>query len=634
MTRTAFLAVAALLIQNPPPPQPDVRPGVIIGQVVDAEGGRGVRQAIVRLAGAGLSVTRVADDRGRFFFRGLPAGSYRITATRDGYFEGAFGRVRAGGDPLDVPLAAGQWKTDVTIELFRPAVIHGAVDDEANEPLAGIRVRAFRLQWSGGRELWLPDVFTETDDQGLYRLFGLMPGEYVVALPSVQVTMPMASMEEVGQTGRSTRDLMAVLSMNGGPGSLIGSTNGATSGLLFNPDDRNLRIPGSSATPPEPPDGSRLAYPTVFYPSADGPETAVRISVGPGEERPGVSFTIRPVPAVRVSGRLEGPEGPVAGLMLRLVRDGAQDFGLGAETAATISAPDGSFTLVDVPAGFYRLSARAAAGALSNWQPTGIVASAEGRAAGTLAGPEEFWGEVPVTVYDEDVGDIVVTADRGVTISGRVVFETQGEPVAQERAAVMRLVVESAEGGDADVPPAPVSKEAEFAIAGLRPGRYTIRAEALPPGWHLKSVVWAGRDAARDPLEVRGDISIEDVLVTLVDRPTRISGSVYDTRGLAVPGARVVAVPAGRGSGIDRTAPAAKVRSVRANVFGNFEMVGLPPGAYDLIAMPEEANVAWQDPAVLARLAGEVARVTVAEGQMVQRAIRSGGRQGPLRDGP
>jgi hypothetical protein len=127
----------------------------------------------------------------------------------------------------------------------------------------------------------------------------------------------------------------------------------------------------------------------------------------------------------------------------------------------------------------------------------------------------------------------------------------------------------------------------------------------------------------REPFDIATGDEIADVVVTLTDRPARLAGSVYDARGMAVPGARVVVVPAGRGSGIDRNAPASGIRAVRANIYGIYELTGLSPGDYDVLAVPEEAGVAWQDPAVLARLTSQVLRVTLTDGQVVQRSIRA-----------
>jgi hypothetical protein len=96
---------------------------------------------------------------------------------------------------------------------------------------------------------------------------------------------------------------------------------------------------------------------------------------------------------------------------------------------------------------------------------------------------------------------------------------------------------------------------------------------------------------------------------------------VYDDRGLVVSGARVIAVPAGPGPAVDPHAPPGRIRSVRASLYGVYELTGLQPGAYDLLAADEEAGVRWQDPAALARLPGPAVRVTVAAGQTVQQSL-------------
>jgi hypothetical protein len=615
MTRLAAVALAALLAQNPDARQVEVRPAVVIGQVIDAATGRAVRQAIVRITGGDVTVTRVADERGRFYFRNLPPGTYDITAMRDGYFDGAFGRVRAGGDALELPLAAGEWKTNITISLFRPAVISGAIDDEASEPLAGIRVVAFRRTSESGRDEWATARMTATDDRGLYRLHGLMPGEYVAAVLLVQATMPMATMEAAAETGRSTSDIFTVAFMNRGSEAL--STFIERAGV--DRDDRNLRMNGNA--PPPPPESDRaLAYPTVFYPAGDDPASAVTIDLGPGEERAGVSFRLKPVPVARVSGRVEGPDGPVEGLMLRLLREGAADFGAGAETAVTVSAPDGSFTLLDVPAGSYVLSLRSAAAALRGWPPSPSATPAS--TAITLSGGTELWGTVPVTVYADDVSGLVVNATKGIRLSGTVVFEASSEPEQTPAATNVTIELVSEDGRAADVPPGPVGEDGSFTIAGVRPGRYTLRAGTVPAGWYLKSVAWFGQDVLKDPLYVSLGTDVEAITITLTDRPARVSGSVYNNFGLAVPGARVVAVPAGRRAGLDPDARAAEIRSTRANVYGVFELVGLFAGDYDLVAVAEEADIRWQDPGVLSRLVGPAARVTVAEGGTAERSIR------------
>lgn len=616
MTRLAAVALAALVAQNPQLRQADPLPAVVVGEVVDAATGKAVRQAIVRITGASATITRVADERGRFFFVNLPAGSYDITAMRDGYFDGAFGRVRAGGDALELPLAAGEWKTNITISLFRPAVISGAVDDEASEPLAGVRVVAFRRAWNDGREAWVAAGTTETDDRGLYRLHGLMPGEYAVAVPSVSVTMPTAVIDSAA--GRGPLNVYSVFALT-----LIGSSAGQRSlsaTAMFDGD--STRLIGDSPIPAGRDGPEAWTYSTAYYPAADGFGGAVAIVVGPGEPRTGINFRLRPVPAVRVSGRLEGPDGPVPGLLLRLLTEDVTDLGLGFESGVTVSRSDGSFNFLDIPAGRYVLSARSAAELVRQSPLTKRVGSPAQDLAVSLRGTEELWGEIPITVYDRDLEGLVVMTRRGAALSGELVFDTDGQIPTPASVSRLRVHLQPADSTVAAIPPVPTTALGRFDIAGIRPGRYVIRVENGLENWLIKSVRWMGRDIGRNPIDVAVGNEAENLAVTLTDRHARLTGSVYNNFGLAVPGARVVAVPAGRREGVDPDATAAEIRSTRANVYGVFELVGLLAGDYDLVAVAEEADIRWQDPGVLSRLVGPAVRVTVAEGGSAERSIR------------
>jgi hypothetical protein len=61
--------------------------------------------------------TAVATDEGRFVFRDVPAGTYWITATREGYAPGASGRRRIDGPAQQFAVAAGTRVTDANIVM-------------------------------------------------------------------------------------------------------------------------------------------------------------------------------------------------------------------------------------------------------------------------------------------------------------------------------------------------------------------------------------------------------------------------------------------------------------------------------------------------------------------------------------
>jgi hypothetical protein len=107
------------------------------------------------------SVVVETDDSGRFVLRTLPTGPYRVFVEGPGYLR------------REVPADAK------TIALTPTAVIAGHVRSERGDPAPKIYVRA----WSVAGKLVAE---TQTNDLGEYRLFDLVPGEYVISAERYQ----------------------------------------------------------------------------------------------------------------------------------------------------------------------------------------------------------------------------------------------------------------------------------------------------------------------------------------------------------------------------------------------------------------------------------------------------------------
>src|SRR5688572_7105764 len=194
------LSAATAWTQTPPPPPPRPGPPVagpardnqvekvgtagLAGRVVQGETGKPLRRALVRAFSTetpqGRSVSTDVD--GRWQIKALPAGSYRVSVSKGGFVEIAYGQKRPfeGGKVLD--LAEGQTIEKVDVSLPRAGVITGQVLDEFGEPVTGARVMAMRYRYMGGqRRLSGMGPGDTTDDIGQYRLHGLAPGEYFVS---------------------------------------------------------------------------------------------------------------------------------------------------------------------------------------------------------------------------------------------------------------------------------------------------------------------------------------------------------------------------------------------------------------------------------------------------------------------
>jgi hypothetical protein len=142
-----------------------------------------------------MSETARTDADRRYTVTGLPAGLYTVTARRGGYLQLQYGQLRSFEPGTPLQLEAGDTLTGVDFQLPRGAVITGTVFDQHGQPAVGVRVAAQRYQFASGR--W--DMVgigrdDSTDDRGVYRLFGLPPGDYYVeASPRLTTSEPTRS---------------------------------------------------------------------------------------------------------------------------------------------------------------------------------------------------------------------------------------------------------------------------------------------------------------------------------------------------------------------------------------------------------------------------------------------------------
>jgi hypothetical protein len=153
--------------------------GVISGNVTSSSGDLPANTTVYASAlGAAIPPKSAAvNSDGAFKLENLEVGVYRVWAGAPGFVV----------DPQRIPAdSRGLYHTgdSVTLTLRKGGVITGRVLRSNDTPVVSAPVRAFRVRDENGKPLVEGSGITTermTDDRGVYRMYGLMPGTYVVS---------------------------------------------------------------------------------------------------------------------------------------------------------------------------------------------------------------------------------------------------------------------------------------------------------------------------------------------------------------------------------------------------------------------------------------------------------------------
>jgi protocatechuate 3,4-dioxygenase beta subunit len=479
----------------------------------------------------------------------------------------------------------------VTVRLPRGAVITGLVTDPRGEPAAGIRVDAMQYRFSAasaGRRL-RASATAVTDDRGVYRIFGLAPGDYAIAAPypaSGLVALSETRPPSAADVGRAIAEAQA---------SAVSARPG-------------IPVPVSSGPRPAAP-VRYVAPAAVFYPGTTDAAHAGVVTVKAGQEADGVDFALAYVPTATVSGVVTGASpGLARTVSLTRVSEVGRDFARGVPLDA-----EGRFVFRRVPPGRYAITARAVPPRSASSAPAGIQA----------------YAAAEITVDGDDVA-VTMGLQPGIRISGTVAFEGDGTPFPNVGSlSVPMPSVQTASGMAIDLPPArveparTVGQVSRFAISGLMAGQFRLTADvpgvrAPVRGWWLKSLVVGGREVLDEPLQMHE--SVDDAVLTLSDRASELGGLVTDAQRRSAGDVHVVAFS---------TSPAAwfpysrRIGASRTNAEGRYAIHNLPPGAYFVVASDDVEPGEWFDSAFLAALAPRAVRLHVQGDSQQELNLRS-----------
>ncbi|HWX40893.1 MAG TPA: carboxypeptidase-like regulatory domain-containing protein [Blastocatellia bacterium] len=526
--------------------------GSITGRVV-SESGQGLMLAQVRanVPGGALNgnAFTATDEDGSFELGGLTPRAYTVTAFAPGY---VIPRSTDGPTfyrPGD----------SVTIRMVKGGVITGTVTSAVGDPMVGVPANAIRVRDTEGKQASGTAVGQQnhsTDDRGIFRIYGLEAGVYLVRAGG-QRSFPVTPLDRDVPTyyPSSTRDTAVEVSVRSGeetsgidiryrgePGRAI---SGTVSGIVG-----NSRSPSSSASvmlyraKADWPEATTYVSPVeinrsfAFYGVADGDyEVMAQRSVAGGDalasaprritvrgaDVTGIDLALSPLG--RITGRavLEALPSEPPSDCKNIRRVTAQETVVVARRYEKQNAPPShlssriyavpddksNFSLNGVGAGSYHLDARLPG---DGWYLKSVTSPPAKGAAPRKAAPASSTQEVvPISVTGgEHAEGLAVTFAEGAAALGGRATAKEGARLPNDALAYLVPVEQEYANAPWRYGESIIRPDGSFAFSGVAPGRYWMVAgkyqEEISPEGDTYRTAWsaASRKMLRQEAEATG----------------------------------------------------------------------------------------------------------------------------------
>jgi hypothetical protein len=515
-----------------PPSQTSARRGAITGLVL-ADNGQPMAHIEVILTEAGSSrlarrIVAGTDEMGRFQVSNLIDVAYKLSVRAPG-FNGASG-----------PEEPQYYRTgqSAIVTMTRGGVITGSVKNAAGEPLVNASVRALPLRQVDQKISAVMSStlsMRQTDDRGIYRLYGLPPGVYIVnaqsgisfsggagdeRAPTYYPSAAQGNAEEIRvQAGQEVSGIDityrdepgyvvsgTVTGMKGteAAGSLTVMLTSASKGVLQQTQNLNPQSHGHFAFHGVPTGDYFLVARMSASNDRDNAISPPRRFSVKGAEATGLNLVLGPTALVSGRVALEQLPSPVrngcnspttlASVVVSLRRDTTGESNQQPwDTVAADAAPDaqGLFSVFNLTPGRYRISVNLPSPC---WFTKAITLTGDTQVAHKTRAPVTTdLATTGIEVKPDSRLDQVriSLAEGAATMSGRIVSE-RGIEVPPN---LFVYLVPAIEFADAPFYQAPVVGSGEFLLTNLAPGKYFVVGR---------------RDAKREPGETPPEPRILD----------------------------------------------------------------------------------------------------------------------------
>jgi hypothetical protein len=502
--------------------------GVVSGRVTVASGELPPNTVVfVSTLGAGATPhSAIVNGDGTFKVDGVEIGLYRVWANAPGYVPEASQAPPDNrtfyhpGDPVEIKLRKG-------------GVITGTVLNASNAPVVNVTVRAFRVKDEDGKPSEGNAIARErlTDDRGVYRMYGLATGTYIVS------------------AGGSSRALMT---MRGG---------------AYDTD-----------TPTYAPSSTR--------------DTAGEVQLRAGEEVT-VDIQYRGEAGHSISGTVAGVVGTAGEVIYSsnvTLMDVKSRTVLNETSASMVN--NYAFAFYGIPDGEYELSAQQFSASrdirgseakrikVQGADITGISLSVTAMPA--ISGR--------VVLEKNPAADCVQRRESAMEESLISVRRQKSAPKPDAKSnAPAELIPMQFADQSADAVP---DGKGDFVLRNLRAGIYRINAQPPGPDWFLRSIASGANVKATDTTLISDGIrlnhqSVTGLTITLTEGAAGIRGRVTAGDGQTLPSRLAVyIVPAEK----ENTNDLLRFFETRTAGDGRFKISSIAPGSYFILARAVDAD--------------------------------------------
>ena len=497
-----FIAALALCLAIQVPhaysqnPERETGNSTIRGVVTYSDTGRPVRYASVRVRNdrnGGWHQDGVTNRNGEFVVKNVPAGHYIVFVHSHGILEPSFfpgpgsflARLRLSGETFTEAVVNGTDSVDVKVQAVRGGVITGRVVTEDDQPLANADIKLLKRengQWTPVAATWTAGSSAEkqikTDAGGVYRVAGLVAGEYLVRVSEGDTRSDSVSDRSHAQDGVYTNGF----------------------------------------------------FMAAYYPSATSIKDAQTVTVIEGSESTGVDIRMPERPVHTISGTVKFSPGDgqddQSAKFAEILIERADEIGYANQDdgVVTVRADDnGKWEMRGLPAGDYSIRLGGA-----------VQLGAQDQGSYVIVAPKR----ISVRVDYDDVVVPEIKLSQGSLIIGKVTwdgkppknpyqFNVRAIPASQLSAAATDAELHSQDPSALGILTGSLNTEGQFLIPGVPAGKYSIRLWGLEEdNYYVQSMTRKGVDLKQSMLKVGEDSEIRDIVIALATDFATVEGQL------------------------------------------------------------------------------------------------------------